>query len=171
MRRKNRTKRQYRKSFTKRRTKRTNRTKRTKRTKKSSKSNNDLKRFKKLQEKLEKLFMNNASKKEIDKTSEQLADLQKKMIKANKGKMKGGSETHVQEYLDPKGHGEYTQGVVEAFKGAGYNQTSWVEELEKMEGEGVLDHFIESVRKKQQRQTDQESIPALYRRMAGEMAD
>ena len=71
--------------------KRTNR-KRTKRTKKSSKSNNDLKRFKTLQKRLEKLFMNNASKKEIDKTSRQLANLQKKMIKANKKRMKGGME-------------------------------------------------------------------------------
>ena len=68
--------------------KRTNRRTNIKRTKKSSKSNNDLKRFKTLQKKLEKLFMNNASYKEIDKTSKQLdrvwADLQKKMIKANK---------------------------------------------------------------------------------------
>ena len=90
MRRKNRTKRQYRKSFTKRRTKRIKRTKRTKRTKKSSKSKDDLKRFKKLQQKLEKLLMNNASTKEIDKISKQLADLQKKMIKSNKKRMKGG---------------------------------------------------------------------------------
>lgn len=80
----NRTKRLNRKSFTKRRTKGTKRTKRTKRTKKSSKSKDDLKRFKKLQKKLEKLLMTNASKKEIDKTSKQLADLQKKMIKTNK---------------------------------------------------------------------------------------
>jgi len=82
---KNKTKRQYRKSFTKRRAKRT------KKIKKSSKSNNDLKKFKKLEKKLEKLFMTNASKKEIDKTSKQLADLQKKMIKTKKKKMKGGA--------------------------------------------------------------------------------
>ena len=75
---KNKTKGQYRKSFTKRRAKRT------KKIKKSSKSNNDLKKFKKLEKKLEKLFMTNASKKEIDKTSKQLADLQKKMIKTKK---------------------------------------------------------------------------------------
>ncbi len=86
--RKNRTKRQYRKSFTKRRSKRI---KRTKRTKKSSKSKDDLKKFKKLQKKLEKLLMNSASKKEIDKTSKQLADLQKKMIKVSKKRMKGGA--------------------------------------------------------------------------------
>ncbi len=88
---KNKTKRQYRKSFTKRRAKRT------KKIKKSSKSNNDLKKFKKLEKKLEKLFMTNASKKEIDETSKQLADLQKKMIKTKKKKMKGGGEVKVQQ--------------------------------------------------------------------------
>ena len=61
-------------------TKRSNR----KRSKKSTKSNNDLKRFKTLQKKLEKLFMNNASYKEIDETSRKLANLQKKMIKVQK---------------------------------------------------------------------------------------
>lgn len=62
------------------------------RTKKSLKSNTDLKKFKKLEKKLEKLYVNNASKREIDKTSKQLANLQKKMIKANKKRMKGGVE-------------------------------------------------------------------------------
>ena len=55
-----------------------NRTKNKSRTKKGSKSNTDLKKFKKLEKKLEKLYMNNASKREIDKTSKQLANLQKK---------------------------------------------------------------------------------------------
>lgn len=66
-------------------------TKNKSRTKKSLKSNTDLKKFKKLEKKLEKLYMNNASKREIDKTSKQLANLQKKMIKANKKRMKGGA--------------------------------------------------------------------------------
>ena len=70
--------------------KRTSKSKKS-RTKKSLKSNTDLKKFKKLEKKLEKLYMNNASKKEIDKTSKQLANLQKKMIKANKKRMKGGA--------------------------------------------------------------------------------
>lgn len=69
---------------------RTSKSKKSK-SKKSLKSNTDLKKFKKLEKKLEKLYMNNASKREIDKTSKQLANLQKKMIKANKKRMKGGA--------------------------------------------------------------------------------
>lgn len=48
---------------------------------KRTKSNNDLKKFINLEKKLQKLYMKNASYKEIDKVSRKLADLQKKLIK------------------------------------------------------------------------------------------
>ena len=55
-------------------------------------------------------------------------------------------------YLLRKGKGDHTEGVVKAFKKHQYEPMSWVDELEQLEKEGLLDNFLSSCRKKEKRE-------------------
>ena len=58
----------------------------------------------------------------------------------------------IREYLRRKGKGDHTEGVVKAFKKAQYEPMSWVDELEQLETEGILDGFLDSCKKKERRE-------------------
>ena len=58
----------------------------------------------------------------------------------------------IRAYLLRKGKGDHTEGVVKAFKKAQYEPLTWVDELEQLETEGLLDSFLGSCKKKEKRE-------------------
>eukprot|EP01043_Picozoa_sp_COSAG02_P060081 COSAG02_NODE_7777_length_2850_cov_2.821156_3_plen_480_part_01 len=55
----------------------------------------------------------------------------------------------IRAYLLRKGKDDYTEGVVKTFKKAETEPNSWVNELEQLETEGVLDGFLDSCKKRE----------------------
>ena len=58
----------------------------------------------------------------------------------------------IREYLLRKEKGDHTEGVVKAFKKADYEPLTWIDELEQLGKEGLLDQFLESCKKKEKRE-------------------
>lgn len=66
--------------------------------------------------------------------------------------LRDGCAEQIRAFLLRKDKRDYTEGVVKAFKKAQYEPNSWVDELEQLETEGLLDNFLSSCKKKEKRE-------------------